>query len=415
LPFNYPFSGTTQQWVVSTKPLISTITRTKHKAPIMSTCRLIVVLSAVFLGVLLPTTIFCQGRPNTEPEKVLVRPDGTVEVPPQTVPVSAFLSPEAKAYLTQHLKDMQDSEIVKQDAGVPRFMKPYIERDGALFPVEQKDEKVGGVHAYVYTPKEGVSARNRDRVLINLHGGGFSGCWPGCAELESIPVSAMGRIEVVSVDYREGPENKFPAASEDVASVYRELLKKYKPQNIGIYGCSAGGIQTAMSVAWFQTHALPTPGAIGIFCASAGGIFGGDAIYTAMPLGEARMAGPMPSGGRPPLGYFSGTDPKDPLVAPVSSPEVLAKFPPTLMITGTRGFEYSAAIYTHEQLVKAGVDAELHVWEGLFHGFFYNADVPESKDAFNVIVKFFDRHLGTAVDSPSASTANAREGSSVHD
>ena len=48
----------------------------------------------------------------------------------------------------------------------------------------------------------------------------------------------------------------------------------------------------------------------------------------------------------------------------------------------------------NEQLVKAGVDTELHVWEGLFHGFFYNVDVPESKDAFNVMVKFFDRHLG---------------------
>jgi acetyl esterase/lipase len=54
----------------------------------------------------------------------------------------------------------------------------------------------------------------------------------------------------------------------------------------------------------------------------------------------------------------------------------------------------SSAIYTHSQLVKLGVDADLHVWEGLFHGFFYNPDVPESRDAYNVIVKFFDRHLG---------------------
>jgi epsilon-lactone hydrolase len=29
----------------------------------------------------------------------------------------------------------------------------------------------------------------------------------------------------------------------------------------------------------------------------------------------------------------------------------------------------------------------------LFHGFFYNADVPESRDAFDVMIKFFDRHL----------------------
>jgi acetyl esterase/lipase len=95
------------------------------------------------------------------------------------------------------------------------------------------------------------------------------------------------------------------------------------------------------------------------------------------------------------LSYFSDTDPKDPLVSPINSPEMLAKFPPTLIITGTRGFEMSSALYTHEQLVKAGVDAELHVWEGLFHGFFYYVDVPESKDALNVIIKFFDRRLGT--------------------
>ncbi len=329
-----------------------------------------------------------------ETPKVVVDDDGTVKVPEQSVPMSTFLSPEAKAYVTQHLKDMQNPDILKQDAGVPRFMKGYLARDYELFAVEKKDQKVGGIHAYVYTPKAGISAKNRNRILINLHGGGFSGCWPGCAELESIPVSALGEIEVVSVDYREGPDNKFPAANEDVASVYQELLKKYKPKDIGIYGCSAGGMQTALSVAWFQTHNLPAPGAIGIFCAGAGGVFGGDAAYTAGPLGEARMPPPGPPPTRVPLGYFSETDPKDPMVAPVNSPEILAKFPPTLVITGTRGFEMSAALYTHEQLVKAGVDTELHVWEGLFHGFFYNAEVPESKDALNVIVKFFDRHLG---------------------
>lgn len=352
--------------------------------------------------------IFGQDRPAAERPKVVVQADGTVEVPAQAVPMSTFLSPEAKAYVTQHLKDMQDPEILRQDAGVPRFMKPYIARDYELFAVDRKDEKVGGVHVYDYTPKSGVSVRNKDRVLINLHGGGFSGCWPGCAELESIPVSALGQIEVVSVDYREGPDYKFPAASEDVANVYQELLKTHKAQNIGIYGCSAGGMQTAMSIAWVQKHSLPTPGAIGIFCGSAGGVFGGDALYTAMPLGEARLAPPIQPGERPPLSYFKDTDPKDPLVSPVNSPEVLAKFPPTLIITGTRGFELSSALYTHEQLVKLGVEAELHVWEGLFHGFFYNADVPESKDALNVIIKFFDRHLGTGTQR--GSTANVRRG-----
>ena len=164
------------------------------------------------------TSMRAQVPAGGEPPKVVVESDGTVKVPAQTVPMSSFLSPEAKAYVTQHLKDMQDPEILKQDAGVPRFMKGYLARDYELFAVEKKDQKVGGVHAYIYMPKSGVSTKNKDRVLINLHGGGFSGCWPGCAELESIPVAALGQIEVVSVDYREGPDNKFPAASEDVAA-----------------------------------------------------------------------------------------------------------------------------------------------------------------------------------------------------
>ena len=90
----------------------------------------------------------------------------------------------------------------------------------------------------------------------------------------------------------------------------------------------------------------------------------------------------------------SGRIRRSPAFMRFNSPETLARFPPTLIITGTRGFELSAALYTHTQLVKRGVEAELHVWEGLFHGFFYNPDVPESKDAYDVMVKFFDRHLG---------------------
>ena len=340
------------------------------------------------------------GRPQST--KVVVDNDGTVHVPAMDVPQSDFLSPEAKAYVTQHLKDMQDPEQVAQVDGVPRFMKPYIERQRALYPVDRQDTKIAGVHTYIYTPKGGVA--NSRRVLINLHGGGFSGCWPACAELESIPIASLAKIRVVSLDYRQGPQYKFPAASEDVAAVYTELLKTHAAQDIGIYGCSAGGMLTAMSVTWFQTHNLPRPGAIGILCSGAGSPtgagFGGDAAYMTAAIGEGRGAPPPPrAGGRPSsggggLGYLAGADPKDPLVAPINSPAALAKFPPTLIITATRGFELSGAVYTHNQLAKQGVDAQLHVWDGLFHGFFYNPDVPESRDCYDVIVTFFDRRLG---------------------
>jgi monoterpene epsilon-lactone hydrolase len=335
---------------------------------------------------------------------VLVDADGTVHMPAQSVPVSNFLSPEGQAYLAEHLQQVQRPEMVVQNNGVPPLLEGYLSRQRSLFAVDRRDIHIAGVHAYEYLPKNGVTRRNQNRVLIDLHGGGFSGCWPGCAELESIPIASLGRIRIVSLDYREGPDFKFPAASEDVAAVYRELLKSHRARDIGIYGCSAGGMLTAMSVAWFQRHDLPRPGAVGILCAGAASItgpgFGGDANYTALPLGEGRMSLGAPAttasepAKRPGLAYLADTDPSDPLVGPASSSEVLAKFPPTLIVTGTRAFELSAAVYTHSQMVKLGVDAQLHVWEGMFHGFFYNPDVPESRDCYDVIVKFFDRELG---------------------
>jgi acetyl esterase/lipase len=125
----------------------------------------------------------------------------------------------------------------------------------------------------------------------------------------------------------------------------------------------------------------------------AGDAFAGDSSHIALPLGEGRPL-PAGAGGAVRMQYFAGTDPNDPLVAPASSPEVLARFPPTLIVSGTRSFELSNAVYTHAQLVKHGVKAALHVWEGMFHGFLYNPDVPESRECYDVIVNFFAENLG---------------------
>jgi acetyl esterase/lipase len=351
----------------------------------------------IVLAFTVPQLVLAQSA--AAPQAVKIDPDGTVHVPAHVVPMSELLSPEGKAYVTEHLLNMQRPEMLTQKDGVPVLLAGYLERQRSLFAVDKRDVTIAGVHAYEYLPKDGVSPTNSKRVLINLHGGGFSGCWPACAELESLPVAAMGHIRVLALDYRQGPKYHFPAASEDVASVYRELLKTHRPQDIGIYGCSAGGMLTGMAVAWFQKHALPRPGAVALLCAgmtlSQNG-FGGDAAYTSAAIGESRAPPPPPQGAATtsPMGYLSGVSLTDPLAAPASSPEVLAKFPPTLIVSGTRAFDLSSSVHTHALLVKQGVDADLHVWEGMFHGFFYNVDVPESRDCYDVIVKFFARHLG---------------------
>jgi acetyl esterase/lipase len=259
-----------------------------------------------------------------------------------------------------------------------------------LYPVKIEQRSVGGVPTQVVTPKQGIAPGQRHRVLINLHGGAFLWGAGSGGLVESIPVSSLGGIEVVSVDYRQGPEHVFPAASEDVAAVYRALLKHYPAKNIGIYGCSAGGVLTGEAVAWFIHEKLPVPGAIGMYCGAVAEL-GGDSAYVAPVLtGNPPSSVPKLAD----LPYFKGARASDPLVFPANSPTLLEQFPPTLLITGTRDFTMSSEIRSQQLLDNAGVDAELHVWDGMWHSFFSDPEMPESKEAYAVMVHFFDRHLG---------------------
>ena len=341
----------------------------------------------------------------------LVERDGTVHVPALDVPVSSYMSEQAKARFIEDARRPPSSGARNIDELRRQFEendRPRLERSRALYADDIREQRFGGVRTRVITPQREIPQRNRNRVLINLHGGAFAVGADLRGLIESIPVAGSGGIKVISVDYRQGPENRFPAASEDVAQVYRELLKTYQPRNIGIYGCSAGGVLAAMAVAWIQRQKLPTPGAVGIFAAGAFGGFydppaapgswGGDSRFTTPPLIGHKPIPADPKQTAPSASYLSGylshADLSDPLVSPALSPNVMARFPPTLLITGTRAYDMSAAVQTQRVLTKVGVEADLHLWDGMGHCFFIDVDLPESQEAFAVMTKFFDTHLG---------------------
>jgi monoterpene epsilon-lactone hydrolase len=332
--------------------------------------------------------------------------DGTAHLPAMSVPASAFMSPESRrkfiALFSNHKATAPgaaaDLRLLREQD--EQKNAPFVARAKILYPVNIEPKLIGGVHTEVITPKSGVTAANRTRVLINLHGGGFIWGEGNGARSESIPIAGLGRITVVTVAYRLGPESTFPAASEDVAAVYRELLKDHRAVDIGIYGCSAGGILTAESVAWFEKQGLPIPGAIGTFCGSLAPLQG-DSSHLASPLvGEL----PPPGAGSGSLDspYFKGASAADPLVLPINSPRVLARFPPTLLIAGSRDFTVSSLFRAQAALTEAGVEAQLHVWDGMWHAFFMDPDLPESQEVYRVVVNFFDRHLGASRQAPSS-------------
>jgi acetyl esterase/lipase len=325
---------------------------------------------------------------------------GGILVPSYELPLSSYMSKEAKrAYVEWRkfpaLDFSQGISHVREQ--VDRISERLLEQALVAFPAKIEEERIAGVPVAVVVPNQPLSNQNLHRVLISLHGGSFIVGGGRGRLADSVGIAWAAGIKVISVNYRLSPEYSFPAASEDVTAVYKVLLKQYRPENIGIYGCSAGGLLTGMAVAWIQKQKLPRPGAIGIFSA-ADAVLGGDSRFMAATVGpfskSAAPPGPDPNPPPSSLGYLGGVNPDDPLVSPTLHPEVIAQFPPTLLITGTRDASASSVIYAHSELIKAGVPAELHVSEGMWDGYFEDASMPESRQMYAVVARFFNSHLG---------------------
>jgi acetyl esterase/lipase len=339
-----------------------------------------------------------------------VSANGTLHTLPLDIPPSGFLSPEFKEWYVKYAleafrhpgypipaRDAPPSAWAKFRAWDDSEMAEPLVWDLKHYPVALEDTRLAGVHVGIITPRGGVAPENAHRVLIDLRGGGFI-LNPGLnfGKLESIPVASLGRIKVITVDYRQAPKYQYPAATEDVATVYRELLKDYAPGEIGIYGCSAGGFLTAQSVAWFQSKNLPRPGAVGVFCASPGSkkSVGGDSrIWATAAVPSAQLPVIRETSKR--FGwYMASADAHDFNAYPGKSDALLAKFPATLFLTGTRDPGSSEVFAAHARMLKLGVDSSLYVMEGAPHAAYVVApQTPEAHDANAYIARWFERHL----------------------
>lgn len=337
--------------------------------------------------------------PAPAPARPTFDADGTVNVPAFRLPPSDMLSAEARAQQAMRgripvgaMTQDADPDINRRRAGLDRMMAPRVAQMRQLFPVNIVETRIANVPVRDITPAAGD--HDRQRVLINLHGGAFSLCWDSCSLVESLPIASLGKYRVVSVNYRMAPEHRHPAGVEDVAAVYAALLRDYAPGHIGIFGCSAGGVLTAQTAAWLPAHGLPQAGAIGIFGAGGVRFMSGDSAYIA---GYVDGSFPPPSGPSAEndmtRGYFDGVDRGDAMASPALHRSVMAQFPPSLIITGTRAMDMSPAIVTNSALMSAGVETDLIVGEGMGHCYIYTPQLPESQAAYAAIIAHFREHL----------------------
>ena len=320
-----------------------------------------------------------QGPPSPGPDTTSLAPDGTARIT-RVVPVPTTISPEAQAFLRTGASWAPAAGSEEQ--------RLLIEKARALYPVRVEDAVIGGVAVRVVTPPT-VPPERADRVLVNLHGGGFVS--DSGSMLESIPIASLTRTKVVTVLYRLAPANRFPAAVDDVIAVYRELLKTHKPQRMVLYGTSAGAILSAQAAVRMGREGLPLPAAIGFFTGFADFANPGDSLaFFGVPgLDGAR---PPERGGSRDARYLGDRDPRDPLVSPIYAD--LAGWPPTLCVSGTRDLLLSGTVNFHRTLLRNGVDARLVVFDAMPHAHWYMVGIPEATEALELMARFFDEQLG---------------------
>ncbi len=341
-------------------------------------------LAAAGLALCLPGT--AQSTPPAD--SATFDADGTAHIT-RVVPMPSTVSPEAQEWLASLAKKKSQSQtLAERRIATDAWRKWGSAEARRLYPVNVEETSMAGVRTDIIIPLAMPEA-NRGRVLINLHGGGFVS--DSGSLIEGVPIANLTKVKVVSVYYRLAPENPFPAAVDDVVAVYRELLKTYRPNSIGIFGTSAGAILTCEVTVRLKQLGLPLPAALGAFSVLADFSRPSDSRQIFTLDGFPGLLEPKDP--KRPLDdpYPGATDRRDPVLSPLFAD--LKGVPPTLLITSTRDLLLSDTALLHRTLLGAGNDTQLVVFEALPHAFWYHFQLPETKECLELMAKFFDQRL----------------------
>lgn len=312
--------------------------------------------------------------------------DGAAHIT-RVIPVPPDLSAEAKKSLARQVSDAQYPQTLEQRrTGTDAWQNRAGAFSKSLYPVNVQETSIAEVPVRVVTP---LTDLDPDRVLINIHGGGFNS--DSGSLTESIPIANLTKIKVVAVLYRLAPEHPFPAGLDDVVAVYKELLKTYKPAHIAVYGTSAGAILTAEFASDLRKLGLPEPGALGVFSGMGDFTRDGDSWAMYALNGLSGHLEPPGAGPHDPE-YVGATNPADPVLSPLFAN--LSNMPPALFVTSGRDILLSGTTILHRAFLRAGNDNDqLIVFEGLPHAFWNDAALPESKEAYQDMAHFFTENL----------------------
>ena len=207
-------------------------------------------------------------------------------------------------------------------------------------------------------------------VLVYYHGGGWVIANKDVYDATPRALVNMANCLVVSVDYRQGPEHKFPAAHDDAWAAYEWVVKNAAsingdPKRIAVGGESAGGnlaVATAMAA---RDKKMPMP----VYQMVVYPIAGYD-MNTAS-YQENAAAAPL---SKPAMAWFfknylrSAADGKDPRINLVGAD--LKGLPPATVITDQIDPLRSEGAMLADKLKAAGVAVDYRNYDGVAHEFF---------------------------------------------
>lgn len=228
-----------------------------------------------------------------------------------------------------------------------------------------------------------------DRVIFQLHGGGYVGAMKNSYRtMAGLYSEVGGGARVLTIDYRVAPEHTFPAALEDALAAYDWLLGQgYTEDRIIFAGDSAGGGLAMALCHYLLDNGRKLPAGVVAMSPWADLTAGGKSYkenFEIDPLfGNTRDSLVFDSV------YIGDNDPENPYISPMFGE--FAGFPPMLIQVGTHEMLLSDSRTVAEKAKAAGVKVRLSEYEGMFHVFQMAATLmPESKRAWAEVGRFLE-------------------------
>jgi acetyl esterase/lipase len=316
-----------------------------------------------------------------------------VVLPARTIEPPTTISAEARAALAESARmppmshpapdDLEGWRCAKEASEA--FWEPLVAQMLAACRCRIDTECISGVTTYRCTPAEPNDPTQP--LYVHFHGGAFVfGAGRFAMAIGAKAADELG-LTTLSVDYRTPPADPFPAALEDGFAVYQALLAGAGERKIVIGGASAGANLAAAVTLLIRDRGLPPPAAVVLLTPEVDLTEAGDTFRTNDLLDVTLKSG-LPECNAL---YAGGHALTDPYVSPLFA-DFARGFPPTLIQSGTRDLFLSNSVLMHRKLRRAGIEAELHVWEAMPHvGFGFGA-VPENVEIGEEVRHFIGRH-----------------------